>query len=114
MAISNDVFMVSIPILIYVVFGLSWEFNLTGKAEDRKFNVIKLLLMWLLVWLCPLFIQAGLEFAVSLGRDADIITLFETLYTVSMYVAIFISMYFMIFIGYNAMLMLANVTGGKK
>lgn len=114
MAISNDVFMVGLGIVTYLIIGLTWEFNLTGKAEDRKFNVIKILFTWLLIYIVPLMSQTGLEFAAALGRGADIITLFETFYTVSIYVLIVVSIYFMLFIGYNILLFMGNVTGGKR
>lgn len=115
MAVSDDVVLFCLSVVIYVALAITWNFALFKASEKNdENNIIKVLIVWLLLWVQPLLVQLLLEIAAALSRSADIITLFETYYLVSVYVAWIISIYFMIFFGYNVMIWLSNVTKRKR
>jgi len=111
MAVSNEVFLFGLEFIIYLVLGLSWNFNLfsvTGKEEDKN-NVIRILFIWLLLWLMPLMTQYGLEIANDLGRSTNQITLYTVLYQVNIWVAIVVSILLIIYFIMNVMIYTSRV-----
>ena len=114
MAVTNEVFLIVIQFLIYLVIGINWEFTLfNAKAKDdsNQNNAAKSLIIWLLIWLQPLITQLALEYAGDYGRSADIIKLLETTYAVNIWIGITISIYFGIFFVYNVAMFLAAKGG---
>lgn len=93
-------------IIIYIVIAMTWEFNLTGK---EKINVIKLGIVWLVTWLVPLLAQLAYVFSTYGNLSLLAQTLIETMYTVSVWIAILLSAYFGIFIFYNTLIYLSEV-----
>jgi hypothetical protein len=104
-------FIVLFVVGTYILLGLTWEFNLTGK---NKINAIKLFFVWLVIWLIPLVTQIGLNMAIYQNSSSNNVTLFTTLYTVTMTAAILLSAYFGIYILYNILLSLGMVTKGES
>ena len=110
--VSSDVFLSGLVLGHYIVLGLTWDFNMTDRSI--KINVMRLFFTWLLVWLSPLFIQTSILIAGELGRAAEIITLLETFYTVSIWVGVVISAYFAIYITYTILLWFGGVMENSK
>lgn len=107
-------FILVFVLCIYFVLAINWDFALFDAREDNKNNAMKGLLAWLGFWLIPLIIQFGVLVGDNYGATANMITLFNTMYEVSIWVAYVISVYFMVFFGYNVMLWLGNVTKSRK
>ncbi len=100
---------------MYLVLAINWDFtffDMKGKDENKN-NIIKAGLVWLLVWLIPLIVQFSIELGGTYSASADILTLLETLYTTTIWIGYTITIYFMVYFGYNILLFLAN-TPSKK
>jgi hypothetical protein len=115
MALNDDMLLFCVSLGIYLVLAITWNFKLfSAKEKNDENNIIKVLIVWLLLFVQPLIVQFSLVIADSLSRGANIITLFELYYQITIWIAWIISIYFMIFFGYNILLWLSNVIGGKK
>ena len=101
---------------IYLLMAINWDFTLfdTEGKTDNKNNIIKSGLIWLLVWLIPLAVQFSIELGETVGASTDMITLLETLYTSTIWIGYTITVYFMIYFGYNVLLFMGNVTKSRK
>ena len=116
MAVTNELFMVGVSVLVYVVIGINWDFQLfrAQKLKEESNNIMKTMIIWLLLYLQPAISQLSIEYATDLGRSADIITLLTTYYHVTVTVLIVTSVYFGIMLLYNVLLYLSNTFGGGK
>jgi len=110
MALSNEVFLFGLEFVIYLILGLTWNFSLFGtkNSEENKNSAVRLLFIWLLIWLMPLMTQYALEIAGDLSRSADQITLITTLYNVNIIIAIVISFILAIYFIMNVMTYLSR------
>jgi len=95
----------------YLAIGLSWDFTLFEAGKNTKNNAIKGLIIWLMIWLIPGIIQFGVEIAEGFGATNDMVTLFNLLYQVSIWIGVTISIYFAVFFVYNVLLYLAGKGG---
>lgn len=107
MAVSDEVFILGLEIVIYLTLAMSWNFSLF-KAKEGETNVIKVLFIWLLLWLMPLMTQYAL-----LDLTADKETLMLTLYQVNMWVAWIVSIIMAIFFLMNVGVYMSRI-GGQK
>ena len=118
MAVTNELFMLGISILMYLVIAVTWDFELfKGKkdpGEEKKNNIMKTMIVWLILYLQPLVSQLSIDYATDYSRSANVLTLLTTYYQVTVWVLIVISVYFGIMFLYNVMLYLSNVFGDKK
>jgi len=115
MAVSNEIFLIGIKLVIYLVIALNWEFELFDNGEGKgKTNVIKILIIWLMIWLQPLLTQYAILIANSLGRTANELSLLGTIYQVNIWLSIVISFILVIFFIMQVMIYTGGVMPSKK
>jgi hypothetical protein len=94
MAVSDAVFILGLEFVIYLTLGLNWNFSLfkSRKDNDSQTNIIKIVFIWLIIWMMPLLTQYAME-----DLTGDKLTLMTTLYQVNMWVAWVISVILLVF-----------------
>jgi hypothetical protein len=116
MAVSNEIFMLGLSLVIYVAMAITWDFQLfSAKKEagkDANNNAIKMLIVWLVIWLQPLLIQMAILYATASSASSNMLTLYTTYYQVSIYIGWVVSTIFILFFGYNILLWLSG-SGSK-
>jgi hypothetical protein len=115
MAVTNELFMFGISVLIYVVIAVTWDFQLfrAQKMKEESNNIMKTMIIWLLLYVQTAIGQLSIEYATDLSRSADILTLLTVYYQITVWVLIVVSFYFGIMFLYNVMLYM-GVVGGKN
>ena len=111
MVVENEIFMVGLSLALYLALAITWDFTLfKAKQTNDENNIVKVLVVWLLIWLQPLLIQMAILYAEANSATANMLTLYTVYYEVTIWVGWVISVYFMVFFGYNVMIWLSSVT----
>jgi hypothetical protein len=115
MAVESEIFMIGLSLVIYVAMAITWDFQLFnangGQAGNN--NAIKMLIVWLVIWLQPLLIQMAILYATANAATSNMLTLYTTYYQVSVWIGWTASVIFMIFFGYNVLVWLSKVVSGR-
>ena len=107
MAVTNELFLFGLSILVYLVLAVSWNFELF--KHDDKNNALKAALVWVLLFLQHLITQMAILYATDLSRSANILTLLKVTYRTNVIILIFGSVYFVVMFVYNTMLYFARL-----
>jgi hypothetical protein len=112
--IDDPVGLVAVTLALAAVFflwlyiGMNWEFSLMESSGARKQNALKALMVLLVLWTVPVLLQYASELAGSLFIQGDVLTLVNLVYQVSIWLNISVTIFFMIYFMYNALIYMSR------
>jgi hypothetical protein len=98
-------------VLLYIWLGTVWAIEIFNPKERQ--NIVKVLFMWLGLWLIPLILNIILILLDYAGIGTKLVDMFTLLYDISMWVDYIVTAIMIIFLVYNSVIWLSTAFGNK-